>query len=731
MIYKDQPGKSYPLGATVTADGVNFAIYSKRADFLDLLLFESDDSPIPFAEYRLTPEKNRTSNYWHIFLQGLRPGQVYAWRVHGAYDPAYGMRFDSNKVLLDPYSLGIVGWRQYCRKAAIKEGDNCPVSLRSVVLDCNNYDWENDRSPGIPYSSTIIYELHVGGFTANPNSLVCAEKRGTYAGLIEKIPYLKDLGVTAIELMPVQAFDKDDAPEGLTNYWGYSPLGFFAPHIGYSSIKTAQGALDEFRDMVKACHKNGLEVILDVVFNHTTENDDKGPTISFKGLDNLTYYTLDQNDYSYKNFSGCGNSLRAEHPVVGRLILDSLRFWVEDMHVDGFRFDLASVLTRDIFGKPSDRPPLLWAIESDPILASSKLIAEAWDPAGLYQVGMFVTRGNRFAEWNGPFRDDVRCFVKGDNDSVRNLASRLSGSNDIYGYIDRDPRRSIQFVTCHDGFSLNDLVSYNQKHNDANKEENRDGNNYNFSWNCGVEGDTDYPEIEELRNRQIRNFLTIMFLSQGTPMLSMGDELRRSVKGNNNPYCQNDESNWFDWDLLEKHRDLFNFTRHLIEFSQRLNLRRLGHTITQLESSKQEKESSYKFTAATLKWHGTDLDEPDFNSSSHSLAVEMKDPRSSEHLYAALNAYWEPLTFQLPEPKNGEDWHKIIDTSLAYPENIVDLHASPAMADDKILVPARSTVVLINTGGLSQSARRRTMTRSMLQNQGITWTNMKRPVLPS
>lgn len=722
MTFRDHPGKSYPLGATICADGINFAVYSKRADRLDLLLFEEEDSPVPFAVYKLTPSKNRTSNYWHIFLEGAKPGQVYAWRAHGVYDPDYGLRFDPDKVLIDPYGKGIAGWKQYSRRAAIAPGDNCEVSLRSVALNGEHYDWENDRSPAIPYSSTMIYELHVGGFTRNPNSGVKPENRGTFAGVTEKIPYLKNLGVTTIELMPIQAFDEDDAPAGLTNYWGYSPLSFFAPHRGYCASDTAAGALDEFRDMVKACHRNGLEVILDVVFNHTTENDQLGPTLCFRGFDNLTYYTLDEHDYSYKNFSGCGNSLRAEHPIVGRLILDSLRFWVSEMHVDGFRFDLASVLSRDIFGKPSERPPVLWAIESDPVLASAKLIAEAWDPAGLYQVGWFVTRGTRFAEWNGPFRDDVRRFVKGEENSVQSLAYRLSGSDDIYGLTDRDPRRSIHFVTCHDGFTLNDLVSYNEKHNEANGENNRDGHNENFSWNCGVEGETASGAVESLRLKQMKNLLTILFLSQGTPMITMGDEIRRTVGGNNNPYCQDNESNWFDWELLSKNRDLFNFTRHLIEFSQRLHLNAHGHLLREVEAGDDG--------TMGLRWHGVERGKPDFSSYSHSLALEIREPAENQFVYAAFNAYWEPLAFEIPDPPAGETWHKVIDTALDYPGDIVDLKASPPLQDKAIRVDSRSTMVLVNTGGLSESAKRSRMTRDMMRDQGITWTSLKRPILP-
>lgn len=731
MKYRDHPGMSFPLGATITPEGVNFAIYSKRAEHLELLLFEGEDSPLPFAVYNLTPGKNQTSNYWHIFLEGVKADQVYAWRAHGAFEPESGLRFDADKVLIDPYARGIVGWDHYSRQAATDKGDNLASSLRSVVVDCQAYDWEHDVSPAIPYASTVIYELHVGGFTKNANSCVSPHKRGTYAGLIEKLPYLKELGVTTLELMPVQAFDVFDAPPGLTNYWGYSPIGFFAPHMGYSSEKTARGALTEFRDMVKACHSSGLEVILDVVFNHTAEGDEKGPTISFKGLDNLTYYTLDEANGSYKNFSGCGNTLRAEHPIVSRLIVDALRFWVKQMHVDGFRFDLASVLSRDIFGRPQERPPVLWAIESDPVLASSKLIAEAWDPAGLYQVGWFVNQGSRFAEWNGPFRDDVRRFVKGDRNTVIPLAKRLTGSSDIYAQANRDPNRSIHFITCHDGFTLNDLVTYNSKHNEANLENNKDGHDNNYSWNCGVEGPVDDRAVENLRVKQIKNLLAVLFLSTGTPMIAMGDEVRRTTKGNNNPYCQDNELTWFDWDLVAKNRDLFEFTKRLISFSQRLSLYRKEHVV---HDNGHWPESTHhdcgsRLAWSNLTWHGVRLGEPDFSADSHSLAFELKDPHSGEDIYVACNAFWEPLSFQLPPAKAGERWHKVMDTALSHPDDLSDLQSLPVVGGDSVTVDSRSTIVLINTNALSSSSRRRAEPATLRRNKGITWTSLDKPAL--
>ncbi len=773
MELKASPGKSYPLGCTIMPDGVNFVVYAKRADYLELLLFDNEDSDAPSAVYKLSAEENLTSNYWHVFIAGCKANQHYGWRAYGPYEPEQGLLYDAHKILIDPYARGVVGWKNYSRDAAMVPGDNCANALKSVVLDTSLYDWEHDRPPAIPFSETIIYEMHPAGFTLNPNSGLREDIRGTFAGIIEQIPYLKSLGVTTVELMPVHTFDKFDAPIGRTNYWGYSPINFFSPHMAYSSKRTAIEAADEFRDMVKAFHKNKIEVILDVVFNHTGEGGAAGPILSFKGLDNLTYYTLDENDFSYQDFSGCGNSLRSEHPIVGQLILDSLRYWVSEMHVDGFRFDLASVLSRDLFGKPAERPPVLWAIESDPILASSKLILEAWDPAGLYQVGWYVRRSNRFAEWNGPFRDDVRKFVRGDSNSVYSLSQRISGSKDIYGKSDWDPARSIHFITCHDGFTLNDVVSYNQKHNEANGEDNRDGSNENFSWNCGVEGPTDDEEVEALRIQQIKNMLTILFLAPGTPMLSMGDELRRTARGNNNAYCQNSELSWFDWSQRSTNRETFLFTRNLIALRKMLGLYKKNYLWQESDGDGRHargdnpKSVSGRYARAAsdnvssaggaraqgsganaadgehaqtgpnfnsvdsepmtlLKWHGVKLDHPDVYPQSHSLAMELKDTRNFEHLYAAFNAYWEPLEFELPHPLKGDTWQKVVDTSML---NLNEIRHSDAMivSTSKLVVQARSTIVLVNSNTLIADGTKLVKAGASISrpDMKITWTAPK------
>ena len=726
-----RPGQTSPLGATVYVDGVNFCLFSKHATGIELLLFDSPNSPEPHQVIALDPKRNRTFFYWHIFVEGLMEGQVYAYRLAGPWEPAQGHRFDPTKVLLDPYAKAIVGDEIYDRQAAMVPGDNCAQALRSVVVDTSpyGYNWEGDRPPRKPYAASVIYELHVGGFTKHPSSGLAAEKRGTFAGLIEKIPYLKELGITAVELLPVHYFDPEDAQPGLTNYWGYSTIGFFAPHRAYSSRRDPLGPVDEFRDMVKALHKAGIEVILDVVFNHTAEGNEKGPTQSFRGIDNSTYYILEDDKSQYSNYSGCGNSLKANHPVVGGLILDCLRYWVSVMHVDGFRFDLASVLARDVNGNPIHATDMgtvniIWAIESDPILAGTKLIAEAWDAAGLYSVGKFVELADWFAEWNGPFRDDVRRFIKGDENTVLSLAYRLLGSPDIYHRQDTDINRSINFVTCHDGFTLNDLVSYNLKHNEANGEKNRDGTNDNFSWNCGTEGETDDPKINALRLRQIKNFLTILFFSQGTPMLLMGDPVRRTQKGNNNAYCQDNELSWFDWQGEQSHGDETHFLRGLICLTQSLQIFQEERVldILQLEIPRQpmeepdlEQEEEEKILPPVdevalrahylhqtsqqsrpyVVWHGVKLLQPDWCHYSHSLALTLHDPRTDELLYLIFNAYWEALTFEIPPLPSGLAWHRVVDTYLPTPADFCELALAPAVTADTYRIQARSAVVLM------------------------------------
>jgi glycogen operon protein len=556
--------------------------------------------------------------------------------------------------------------------------------MKSVVADPTRYDWEGDRPLRRPFNQTVIYEMHVRGFTRHPSSGVVAEKRGTYAGVIEKIPYLKDLGVTAVELLPVFQFDSQDAPGERENYWGYQPVSFFAPHQAFSSRADPLGALDEFRDMVKALHRAGIEIILDVVFNHTTEGGQDGPTLSYRGLANDFYYILQKDRSQYADYTGCGNTLNANQPIVRRMIQDSLRHWVTQMHVDGFRFDLASILSRDEAGHPLPNPPVLWDIESDPLLAGTKLIAEAWDAAGLYQVGSFI--GDSWQEWNGRFRDDVRRFWKGADRSVPGLATRFLGSPDLYGHEEREAEQSVNFITCHDGFTLNDLVSYNHKHNEANGENNRDGCDDNHSWNCGVEGPTDDACVEALRNRQVKNFLAVEMLAVGTPMLLMGDEVRRSQLGNNNAYCQDTDASWFDWRLLERHPDILRFVKELLAFRQRRDVVHDSATFS----------LNQLLGRGRIEWHGVELKRPDWGEHSHSLAFTLQSLHLRFLLHCVMNAYWEPLAFELPSiaAGDGRGWRRCIDTALPSPDDIQKWAEAPEVASGSYRVQPRSLVLL-------------------------------------
>ena len=674
-------GQSAPLGATICPGGVNFSLFSRKASNVDLLFFDREDDTRPSRVIHLDPVTNHTYHYWHVFVPSAQPGQIYGYRVAGSSDPANGMRFDPGKILLDPYGRGIVVPKNYDRDAASRSGDNTAVAMKSVIVDPHLYDWEGDKPLKRPSSQTIVYEMHVKGFTRHPNSGVTEKTRGTYHGLIEKIPYLQDLGISAVELLPIFQFDAQDCPPGLVNYWGYAPVSFFAPHQAYSSRQDVMGPVDEFRDMVKALHRVGIEVILDVVFNHTAEGDHNGPTICFRGLDNNAYYVLEQDRARYANYSGTGNTLNANHPIVRRMILDSLRYWVEEMHVDGFRFDLASILARDSRGQVLTNPPVLWDIESDPVLAGTKMIAEAWDSAGLYQVGSFV--GDSWKEWNGRFRDDVRSFFRGDEGSLAQFADRLLGSHEIYRHKQREAEQSINFVTCHDGFTLNDLVSYDHKHNEANGEDNRDGGNDNRSWNCGVEGPTNDPEIEKLRNRQAKNFLTTTLLSLGLPMFVMGDEVRRTQYGNNNAYCHDDETSWFDWSLLKKHAYLYRFVKLL-------NARRL---LRDTGPESRRVSLTQLIGGAAKNWHGVKLNQPDWSNSSHSIAISAELKGEGVLVYFAFNAYWEPLNFELPQAEGRGLWRRWIDTFLESPQDIVPWQEAPSVDDPVYRVGPRSVIV--------------------------------------
>lgn len=658
------PGRAHPLGASVSPEGVNFSVYSRSALKLDLLLFEHEDDAQPARTVPIDPAANRTNHYWHVFVKGAKSGQLYGYRAAGPFDPAEGMRFNSAKVLLDPYGRCVAVPGTYSRDAARGDEDNCATAMKSIVVDLGAYDWEGDTPLQRPASKSIIYEMHVRGFTRNPNSGVPESTRGTYAGLIAKIPYLQKLGVTAVELLPVFQFDAQDALPGHTNYWGYAPVSFFAPHRSYSSRQDPLGPIDEFRDMVKALHRAGIEVILDVVFNHTAEGNQEGPTLCFRGFENSAYYILEGDKSRYANYTGTGNTLNGNHPIVRRMIVDSLRYWVEEMHVDGFRFDLASILDRGESGELLPNPPVLWYIDSEPALAGTKLIAEAWDAAGLYQVGSFV--GHSWREWNGRFRDDVRSFFRGEDGFVGPFSDRLLGSPQIYAHKGREPEASVNFITCHDGFTINDLVSYKHKHNEANGEHNRDGSDENRSDNFGVEGPTDELSVEELRNRQAKNFFAVTMLSLGLPMILMGDEVRRTQFGNNNAYCLDDETSWFDWALVARHADLHRFVRLIA-----------AHRLTAALSQQPRDISLHELLrSGDRTWHGVRIGEPDWTFNSHSLALRVACPLEGLLLYLIFNAYWEPLEFELP----SGPWHRWIDTSLDSPFDISEWPDAPPVS---------------------------------------------------
>ncbi|MBI5067853.1 MAG: glycogen debranching protein GlgX [Deltaproteobacteria bacterium] len=678
-----KPGRPHPLGASPADGGVNFSVWARNAARVELLFFDRAEDPRPSRVLALDPLRHRTYHYWHALVPGVSPGQRYGWRATGPFDPRRGLRFDGQKLLLDPYGRAVVIPPGYDREAAARPGDNAGTAMKSAVVDLSAYDWEGDEPLRRPFSKTVIYELHVRGFTRHPSSGLPEQRRGTYAGLVEKIPHLQALGVNAVELMPVFAFDRYDAPAGRVNYWGYSPVAFFAPHPAYAAAQGPLAAIDEFRDMVKALHRAGIEVILDVVYNHTAEGDERGPTLSFRGLDNVAYYILDKDWSRYSNYTGCGNTLKAAHPVVRRLISDSLRYWVGEMHVDGFRFDLASVLSRDEAGQALSNPPIVWQIESDPLLAGSKLIAEAWDAAGLYQVGHWV--GDAWKEWNGRFRDDVRAFLRGDPGTVNRFADRLFASPDLYAAGGHQAEQSVNFVTCHDGFTLADLVTYEHKRNEGNGEGNRDGNDDNRAWNCGAEGPSDDPRVLALRARQIRNFITVNLLSAGVPMLSMGDEVGRSQGGNNNAYCQDNEVSWLDWTLAEKNADLLRFARKAVGLRVAFDPSEPTREVTLAEFLVRSK----------VEWHGVRLGAPDWSEGSRSLAVGFSALDGSVRLHCIFNAWTEPLQFELPPSEEG--WRLLVDTALPPPDDTRGWDEALRVEGRMYLAQAHS-VVMLGTG---------------------------------
>ncbi|MEW2623852.1 glycogen debranching protein GlgX [Streptomyces sp. NPDC048106] len=681
-------GRPQPLGSTVVDGGVNFSVFSEHATRVDLLLFDKCDDPQPSQTIHLHPDKHRSFHFWHCHVAGIGAGQVYAYRMDGPRDPKRsGTRFDHRKVLLDPYARANINSR-WNRTLAIGLQDNVETCMRSLVVDLDDYDWEGDQPLRTPMQDTIIYEMHVRGMTASPTSRTAHP--GTFSAVVEKIPHLKRLGVTAVELLPVFDFDETQVlrtgPDGvpLHNYWGYDPYGFFAPHTGYCTSPHLNTHIAEFRDMVKALHQAGIEVILDVVFNHTSEGNEFGPTISFRGQANEAYYHLWPQDRShYMDFTGCGNAVNANHPFVAKFIIESLEYWVTEHHIDGFRFDLASELSRGDQGYEMAVPPVLWAIELSKVLAETKIIAEPWDGGGLYQVGRFP--GKRWAQWNGPFRDDVRRFVRGDAGVVGDLAKRLGGSEDLFGPQKELPTNSINFVTCHDGFTLNDLVSYDHKHNYANGEADTDGAQENFSWNCGAEGPSDDSAVERLRVRQIKNLLSIMMLSRGVPMLLAGDEFRNSQNGNNNAYCQDNPTSWLDWEQAEKEEETFEFTRRLIELRRRYRTFRAPHFYTGHLNSRQLPD---------ITWHGTRLEQPGWeDTNARVLACTLGGFHGDPDLHLILNMYHLGLDFELPRVR-GHRWHRVLDTAQAGPRDLLPAGQEERHDDDTFHAQGRSVVLL-------------------------------------
>ncbi len=645
------PGRPLPLGCSFDGSALNLAVFSRHAEQLELLLFDATTVSSPRTTFVLDPRCHRTGDIWHVRLHGLPTGLQYAWRAHGPDAPAHGHRFSPQKMLLDPCAVSLVGTDCWDFGCAGSDKPDEAAKPKCLIADVDPFDWQGDCPIGRTWSESVIYEAHVRGLTIHPSSAV--RYPGTFLGVIEKIPYLQSLGITALELMPVQEFFENEltrtnpqSGERLRNYWGYSTVAFFAPKESYSTRTFPGSQLTEFKTMVRALHQAGIEVILDIVFNHTAEGDHTGPTLNYRGLDNAIYYLLESDQRYYRNYSGCGNTLNCNHPIVRDHILGCLRYWVTEMHVDGFRFDLASVLGRGADGQLLANPPLLERIAEDPVLRHVKLIAEAWDAGGAYQVGNFP--GQRWSEWNGRYRDDVRRFWRGDTGVSGTFASRLCGSADIYAHAGKQPLHSINFITCHDGFTLNDLVSYRHKHNEANGEANRDGASENFSANYGVEGATDDPEIEAVRLRQIKNLLATLFLSRGVPMLLGGDEFRRTQQGNNNAYCQDNDLSWFDWELTNTHREIVEFTAELIAFRQAHKVLRLPRFYTETE----------------LLWFDAHGQPATWSDSMQGLGCAILTDRGTPSLCLLFNPSESPLRYQLPTTLRARSWHVAIDTSI-------------------------------------------------------------------
>ncbi len=683
--FEYQPGQPLPLGATITSRGANFSVFSQNATSITLVLFEKA-SLKTLAEIPLDPKINRTGDIWHILVLGIDLSLRYGYRADGPFDPeGSGHWFKKEKILLDPYARAVAGGETW--------GGQDGRWLCCIVPD--DFDWEADRPLNLPLKDTIIYELHVRGYTADESSGIAGP--GTYKGLIEKIPYIKSLGVTAVELMPVFEFNELEnkkvnpkTGERLKNFWGYSTMAFFAPKASYASNGWDGNQVREFKEMVKAFHRAGLEIIIDVVFNHTAEADSDGPVISFRGLDNTVYYLLDVESKDYLDLSGCGNTVNCNHPVVQSFILDCLRYWVLDMHVDGFRFDLASILRRDQKGKLLPGSSLIDIIEQDPVLAHTKIIAEAWDTQ-MNQVGGFP---GRWAEWNSHYRDDVRRFVRGDRGVVPVLATRIGGSSDLYQAGRRRPYNSINYITCHDGFTLYDLVSYEHKHNEENGEDNHDGSDQNFSSNNGIEGPTNDSRVNALRLRQIKTFTTILMVSHGVPMILAGDEFGRTQQGNNNPYCQDNPISWIDWRLAEKNTGLLRFFRKVIALRNAHPVFRRAHFLSGVDTNLDQHPD--------VSWHGLEIDKPDWSEEGKVLTFvldgsELPDEKRDDDFCVILNGDQIKHSFEVPLPRAGKGWFRIIDTAKPAPEDILDEDkGKPVILERKYPVLPMAAVVFIS-----------------------------------
>ncbi|NLK62658.1 MAG: glycogen debranching protein GlgX [Fusobacteria bacterium] len=687
--FKLRAGKPLMFGATIIPYGINFSVFSRYATSCELLLFKKgEEEPyavIPFLdEYRI-------GNVFNMIVFDLDYENIeYAYRMDGPFNVAEGFWFNKEKVLLDPYAKSISGRDTWGESKNIEN----KISYRGrIVFD--NFDWENDSPLELNLEDLIIYEMHVRGFTQNPNSKV--KNPGTFSGIQEKIPYLKNLGINCIELLPIFEFDEfenskilDLTGERLMNYWGYSTVGFFAPKKGFAANKNDNGAINELKSLVKELHKNGIEVLLDVVFNHTAEGNEKGNYISFRGIDNKTYYMLTPEGFYY-NFSGCGNTLNCNNPIVRNLILDCLRYWVAEYHIDGFRFDLASILGRDQDGIPMANPPLLESLAFDPILGKTKLIAEAWDAGGLYQVGSFPSWG-RWVEWNGKYRDDMRKFLKGDGGLIWSIINKIQGSPDMYGFDDRGTTASINFITCHDGFTLTDLFSYNEKNNLANGEDNRDGTKDNFSWNCGFEGPTNLKDVNKLRKKQIKNAITLLMISHGIPMILSGDEMGNTQFGNNNAYCQDNEVSWLDWDRLKDNQDIFNYFKKIITLRKFHDILRVSDHI----HSNLHENSGYP----AISFHGLEAWNVNYDYETRVLGIMFtglnKEMNKDEYIYVGINMHWETHNFEIPKLPQKKKWYQFANTALETGSDIYNIGSEiPIKNQNNIDIYDRSIVILL------------------------------------